>query len=295
MHTVLFQAVAALLWLPLARPSPITQDEQGDPISNDGPVPSAPEPTILAEAPIDDLPLPWTYATIALVPDPSAPTACLASMTALSQRSCGRRLTYAASTTVPYAVNCLGCAQMTLDFYTGGCPLGGGRRRKETYVPATHTAFSFFCASTSQGAVRPFPTPTPAYRDETLVLAAPTVAASLRGPGAGGPAWTPTALTASRFAEGWCYNHVALGPTDAGVRARECDEALRGRRPTAYTATVTRTAYLVCEACDQSIDLGPTSRACAPAGPGEEQAPVVTAAGPTTAWTYACDRSASWG
>jgi len=261
-------------------------------ITNKAPVPEPPEPSTAAgvvETPIDDLPFPWTYGTIALVSDTAAATACLASMTALSQRSCGRRLTYDASTTVPYAVNCLGCEQLTLDVHRGGCPLGGGRRRKETYVPATHTAFSFFCATTVRGGGTAFPTPT--YRDEVLSVPAPTVPPELLRPGAG-PAWTPTAMVASRFAEGWCYNELTLGPTDAAVQRRDCDEAPGGRRPTVYTATVTRTVFLKCEACDQSIEIVPTESGCRPTSAGGA-APVVTAAGPTTAWTYACERSVS--
>ena len=271
-------AFAALLSLPLTSTTPI------DPPPAEEAIPEPPEPTAtaLAETAIDDLPLPWTYATIALVPDPSAPTACLASMTALSQHSCGRRLTYDASTTVPYAVNCLGCDHLTLSTRGGGCPLGGGKRKKETYVPATHTAFSFYCAKTSQGAFTPFPTPT--YSDDFVDVAVPTVSP------ASGLSWTPTAMAASRFAEGWCYNMLELGPTDAAVKERECEEGPAGHRPTSYTATVTRTVYVACEACDQSIDLWPTTHACRPTFAGDSRAAVVTAATATTAWTYACER-----
>jgi hypothetical protein len=271
----LAQAQAALLLALPIRANPLTTT---DVLS---PAPTPPATTPITATPLD-LPHPWSYATISLVPDPSGdPSGCLASMTARSALSCGRRTSYSASTTVPYAVNCLGCASMTLDYRgAGGCPLGGKGRPPGGVLPGTHTAFSFYCAAISTvggGFGRD------AYRDRSVPLPLPTLPPDFDG------GWRPTAAYASVFAEGWCYNSVQLGPTDAGVEARECAATPSGARPTAYTATVTRTVVMGCGECAQgAVAVEGTYHACETTVEKSEQQAVVTAATPTTVWTYAC-------
>lgn len=240
-------------------------------------MPASPRPTITSTE--ITLPYPFFYPTVTLTTDSAGRP--LASLSALSQNSCGRRTAWLNTTTVGVQVPCLGATQLSSRTQFGKCPLGGGGGPPQPpTVLATHTLFTFECSPT------PDPNPRVPLTDFSVGLPAPTLPAGFQ------PSYTPYSVEAWSAAEGWCYAHVAVTMTDEQVWTTECAQCATCSHPTEYPSTVTTTVGVNCKPfagrCPyETLTWVGDWRRCASVEPWN-QAQTVTAAAPRTTWKYEC-------
>lgn len=132
MHSKFYIALGALLL------SPTTAAQEEDPTPT---TPSWITPTVSLPSPYDS---PSLYVTA------DSTGACQASLALYSSINCKLQTTvYPSTTTLAFAVDCLGCSQLATSVRHGLCPLGGHHSSyPDTTLTTPRTRWSFVCAPT---------------------------------------------------------------------------------------------------------------------------------------------------
>lgn len=232
------------------------------------------------------LPYPYQRPSIRLTSDtPAATTAAVFAV--LSVNACGGGTSFASTTTVTLAVDCLGAAELAVSIARNPCPLGQQLppATVDTVTSTPRTQFSFSCAPTP--ALSSSSSTSYQLADVTRTMPVPSL-----GPGETPPE-TPTALEVVHHADGTCRVVLGLQQADAQFRSRRervDHECLAARlHPTVYAATVTRTITVACDGCAYVRGGDMTTlcpRSITSVAAGTETATVSTA---TTRWRYDCE------